>query len=194
MCVRSSGMLRALTFDSQQHEPVIVCLQVATDPISLDDKLVQWVCADFREALWLSEMQLGSIPQWTSVLVSLLLSGSFPASALILLGLNLTSTTLSFFLLLPLFAQCSLLPIPPLYIYTSFCLCLRCTVSSRGHREGHKEMHRYIFVYLSHSFYLLPPLSELGPVGVCVTWPLLQGTSVSPLLSSDTGMTHLPEG
>lgn len=41
------------------------------------------------------------------------------------------------------------------------------------------ELHCYIFVYLTYSFYLLPPLSELGPVVICITWPLLQGTSAS---------------
>lgn len=65
------------------------------------------------EVFWLTEMQLGSILQWNSVLVSLLVSGSFPVSALVLLGLNLTSTTLPFSPSLSLF-MLSLSVHPPL--------------------------------------------------------------------------------
>lgn len=89
----------------------------------------------------LSQMRLGSVPQWTSVLVSHPVSGSFPASALILLGLNLTSTTRSPSPLLPLCLHNALSSLsrpsasPPLSVSD------RCTVSSRGHREGQRELH-----------------------------------------------------
>lgn len=138
-------------FAEQQHVsmqtllPRGKCLQVVTKPICLDGILLQWVCADFCAVIWPSEMQLGSIPQWTSVLVSLLVSGSFPASALILVGLNLMSTTLSFpspffFFSLSLHNALSLLSLPS-FSPPLFCLCLRFTVSSRGHEEGRMELH-----------------------------------------------------
>lgn len=53
--------------------------------------------------------------------------------------------SLSFYAL----SLCSSTPIPLLYLHLC---CLRCTVSSRGHREGHMELHCYIFVYLSPLF------------------------------------------
>lgn len=140
MCICVSQMLHAATFDlqnssmSQCSTQTLLscgkCLQVATKPIRLDNKLVQWVCAGFCEVIWLSEMQLGSILQWTSVLVSLLVSGSFPASALILLVVNLMSTTLSFpslffsLLLLLNVLQCSLFHIPPFFFYLNLFLSL----------------------------------------------------------------------
>lgn len=119
-------------------------------------------------------MQPGSIPQWTCVLVSLLASGSFPTSALILLGLNLMPFPFFFF---P-FSSLSLHkahPSPSLPSLSPPPLPL----SAPRDTKKDAELHCYIFVYLTYSFYLLPPLSELGPVVICITWPLLQGTSAS---------------
>lgn len=81
-----------------------------------------------------------------------------------------------FFLLLPLYAQGSLFFIPPFFIPTSF---LSLPLSAPGDTKKDAELHCYVFVYLTYSFYLLPPLLELGPIVLCITWPLLQGTSAS---------------
>lgn len=83
---------------------------------------------------------------------------------------------LFFFLLLPLYAQGSLFFIPPFFIPTSF---LSLPLSAPGDTKKDAELHCYVFVYLTYSFYLLPPLLELGPIVLCITWPLLQGTSAS---------------
>lgn len=84
---------------------------------------------------------------------------------------------LPLFILLPLLAQYSLVHISPFFISTSLCLCLRCTVSCRGHKEGHRAAQLY--VYLSHSCCLLPPLFQLSLVVICITWPHVPGTSAS---------------
>lgn len=137
---------------------------------------MQWLCADFCEALWLGEMQPGSILQWTCVLVSLLASGSFPTSALVLLGLNLMSFPFFFSPSPP--SLCTRLTLPhPSLLYPHVFLSL--PLSAPGDTKKDAELHCYVFVYLTYSFYLLPPLLELGPIVLCITWPLLQGTSAS---------------
>lgn len=163
MCICVSQMLHAATFDlqnssmSQCSTQTLLscgkCLQVATKPIRLDNKLVQWVCAGFCEVIWLSEMQLGSILQWTSVLVSLLVSGSFPASALILLVVNLMSTTLSFpslFFFSPPSAQCATmlsLPYPSLF-FLSQSLFVSASDALLAPGDTEKDTESCIAIYL----------------------------------------------
>lgn len=106
--------------------------------ICLDGELVQRLCTDFCETLWRGECSSAYCSGTVSLCVSWCLA-FFPTSALIVLGLKLMilSFPLPFLLLLLRFAQCSFFPIPPFFIFTFLSLCLRCTVRSRGRKEGH---------------------------------------------------------
>lgn len=155
-------MLHAVTFDLH-NSSVSRCstqtllsggkrLQVVTKALSLDIKLVQWVCADFCEVIWRSEMQLGSIPQWTSVLVSLLVSWLF--SSICPCPAGPQSDGHGSLLSLPLFFSSpslhnvlSSLSVPSLSP-SVFVSASDVPFGSRGHGEGHRELHCYIFVPL----------------------------------------------
>lgn len=142
-------------------------------------RLYSKLCAELCKALWLGETPLGSVPQWTRVLVSLLALFQLllPSCWASIWWLSSSPPSPCTKLARPYLSLLYLhLPSSPPQMY--------CQLQG-GHEEGHRAAQPH--VYFSRTMLYAPSRSHMYSLTSCA-----RHLGIS-LLGRDTGMTHLPE-